>query len=189
MKVGPSCTAPAARVKRPGIWELPMGTPLREILEEHAGGMQDGVRFRGVLPGGASTDFLVDDHLDVPMDLRVGPEGGQPPRHRHHDRARRPDLPGRHGAEPRRILRAGIVRLVHAVLGGPPWVADMLRAMEEGPASPAIWTAGGSRAAAWAPGHTFCALAPGAAEPLQSALKYFRDDFERHIPNTAVRGD
>jgi NADH-quinone oxidoreductase subunit F len=31
------------------------------------------------------------------------------------------------------------------------------------------------------PGHTFCALAPGAAEPLQSALQYFRDDFERHI--------
>ena len=31
------------------------------------------------------------------------------------------------------------------------------------------------------PGHTFCALAPGAAEPLQSALKYFRADFERHI--------
>ena len=32
-----------------------------------------------------------------------------------------------------------------------------------------------------APGNTFCALAPGAAEPLQSALKYFRDDFEQHI--------
>jgi NADH-quinone oxidoreductase subunit F len=31
------------------------------------------------------------------------------------------------------------------------------------------------------PGHTFCALAPGAVEPLQSALKYFREDFERHI--------
>ncbi len=30
-------------------------------------------------------------------------------------------------------------------------------------------------------GHTFCALAPGAMEPLQSALKYFRDDFEKHI--------
>jgi NADH-quinone oxidoreductase subunit F len=28
---------------------------------------------------------------------------------------------------------------------------------------------------------TFCALAPGAMEPLQSALKYFREDFERHI--------
>ncbi len=32
-----------------------------------------------------------------------------------------------------------------------------------------------------APGNTFCALAPGAVEPLQSALKYFREDFEAHI--------
>jgi NADH-quinone oxidoreductase subunit F len=31
------------------------------------------------------------------------------------------------------------------------------------------------------PGNTYCALAPGAAEPLQSALKYFKADFERHI--------
>jgi NADH-quinone oxidoreductase subunit F len=31
------------------------------------------------------------------------------------------------------------------------------------------------------PGKTFCALAPGAVEPLQSGLKYFRADFERHI--------
>jgi NADH-quinone oxidoreductase subunit F len=31
------------------------------------------------------------------------------------------------------------------------------------------------------PGNTFCALAPGAMEPLQSALKYFKDDFLRHI--------
>ena len=58
----------SGKVKRPGLWELPMGTTLREILEEHAGGMRDGLRFRGVLPGGASTDFLVEEHLDVPMD-------------------------------------------------------------------------------------------------------------------------
>jgi len=32
-----------------------------------------------------------------------------------------------------------------------------------------------------APGNTFCAFAPGAMEPLQSALKYFGDDFQRHI--------
>jgi NADH-quinone oxidoreductase subunit F len=31
------------------------------------------------------------------------------------------------------------------------------------------------------PGNTFCAFAPGAVEPLQSALKCFRDDFEQHI--------
>ena len=34
-----------------------------------------------------------------------------------------------------------------------------------------------------APGNTFCALAPGAMEPLQSALKHFREDFEEHINN------
>jgi NADH-quinone oxidoreductase subunit F len=31
------------------------------------------------------------------------------------------------------------------------------------------------------PGNTFCALAPGAMEPLQSGLKYFSEDFEKHI--------
>ena len=34
----------SGKVKRPGLWELPMGTPMREILEEHAGGMRDGLQ-------------------------------------------------------------------------------------------------------------------------------------------------
>ncbi|MGH8800721.1 MAG: complex I 51 kDa subunit family protein, partial [Casimicrobiaceae bacterium] len=59
----------SGRVKRPGLWELPMGTPMRELLEEHAGGMQEGYRFRGALPGGASTEFVIDEHLDVAMDF------------------------------------------------------------------------------------------------------------------------
>ena len=36
-------------------------------------------------------------------------------------------------------------------------------------------------------GHTFCALAPGAMEPLASALKYFGRDFEEHIQNRRCR--
>ena len=59
----------SGKVRTPGIWELPIGTPMREILEVHAGGMLDGHKFRGVLPGGASTDFLVAQHLDLPMDF------------------------------------------------------------------------------------------------------------------------
>ena len=59
----------SGKVQRPGLWELPMGTTIREILEEHAGGMREGLRFRGLLPGGASTDFLTEEHLDVPMDF------------------------------------------------------------------------------------------------------------------------
>ena len=58
----------SGKVNRPGLWELPLGTTMREIIEEHAGGMRDGVRFRGLLPGGASTDFLVEKDMDTPMD-------------------------------------------------------------------------------------------------------------------------
>ena len=65
----------SGKVKRPGLWELPMGTTLGEILD-HAGGMQEGLKFRGALPGGASTDFLVEDHLDVKLDFTHVQEAG-----------------------------------------------------------------------------------------------------------------
>ena len=59
----------SGRVKYPGLWELPMGTTMREIIEEHAGGMMEGYKLRGVIPGGASTEFLTEEHLDVKMDF------------------------------------------------------------------------------------------------------------------------
>jgi NADH-quinone oxidoreductase subunit F len=59
----------SGRVSRCGLWELPMGTPLRELLFEHAGGMQGELRVRGVLPGGAGTAFIPADDLDIPLDV------------------------------------------------------------------------------------------------------------------------
>ena len=59
----------SGRVKRPGVWELPFGTSAREILEQYAGGMKDGLKLKCWLPGGASTDFLLPEHLDLPMDF------------------------------------------------------------------------------------------------------------------------
>ena len=59
----------SGKVKNPGTWELPLGITMRELLEEHAGGMSPGHKFRGALPGGASTDFLIEEHLDVKMDF------------------------------------------------------------------------------------------------------------------------
>jgi NADH-quinone oxidoreductase subunit F len=53
--------------------------------------------------------------------------------------------------------------------------------MEEGHATVGDLDILKSQTKFWGPGHTFCALAPGAAEPLESALKYFHDDFESHI--------
>jgi NADH-quinone oxidoreductase subunit F len=61
------------------------------------------------------------------------------------------------------------------------WVERILNAMEEGHGQPGDLEKLAFQTKFLAPGHTFCALAPGAAEPLQSALKYFREDFERHI--------
>lgn len=40
----------SGKVKKPGFWELPMGTTLREIIEEHAGGMREGYKLHGVIP-------------------------------------------------------------------------------------------------------------------------------------------
>ncbi len=171
----------SGKVKRPGLWELPMGTTVRELLEEHAGGMRDGVRFRGLLPGGASTDFLVEQHLDAAMDFTELQKAGS-----------------RLGTGTMIVLDdqtcpVGMVwNLEHFFAqescgwctpcwSGLGWVERILNAMEEGRGQPGDLDTLAFQTRFWTPGHTFCALAPGAAEPLQSALKYFREDFERHI--------
>lgn len=171
----------SGRVKRPGLWELPMGTPLREIIEEHAGGMREGYRLRAVMPGGASTDFLLEEHLDVPMNFGSVQKAGS-----------------RLGTGAVIVLDdktcpVGMVYnleyfFAHESCGwctpcreGLPWVASILQAIERGKGLPEdldtleklTWMMG--------MGKTFCALAPGAMEPLGSALKFFREDFERHI--------
>jgi len=59
----------SGKVKNPGCYELPMGTPLREILEVHGGGMLSGSEFKTCLPGGASTYYLPKKFLDAEMDF------------------------------------------------------------------------------------------------------------------------
>jgi NADH-quinone oxidoreductase subunit F len=67
----------SGRVNRPGVVELPFGTPLREIIEEHAGGMQPGFQYKTCLPGGASTRYVPKAFYDVGMDFesieKIGP--------------------------------------------------------------------------------------------------------------------
>lgn len=171
----------SGKVKRPGLWELPMGTTMREILEEYAGGMREGLEFRGALPGGASTDFLVPQHLDVPMDFteveKVGSRLGT----------------GTMVVLDDKTCPVGMVsNLIHFFAqescgwcspcwSGLNWAKQILKALEDGEGKRGDLEKLEFQTKFWAPGHTFCALAPGAAEPLQSALKYFRDDFERHI--------
>jgi len=53
-------------VVAPGVFEVPIGTPFRNLLER-AGGIADGGELLAFLPGGASTGFLSAEHIDVPM--------------------------------------------------------------------------------------------------------------------------
>lgn len=56
-------------VLRPGLHELPMGTPLRELVFTHGGGMLAGKAFKAVFTGGPSNTLLTDRDLDVPLDF------------------------------------------------------------------------------------------------------------------------
>jgi NADH-quinone oxidoreductase subunit F len=64
---GPKVFCVSGHVNRPGNYELPLGTSLREIIYEHAGGVRMGRPIKAVIPGGASTPILTPDKLDVPM--------------------------------------------------------------------------------------------------------------------------
>jgi NADH-quinone oxidoreductase subunit F len=56
-------------VKKPGLYELPLGTPLRTIIEKWAGGPADGTAVKAVIPGGLSAPVLKPEELDLPMDF------------------------------------------------------------------------------------------------------------------------
>lgn len=171
----------SGKVKKPGLWELPLGITLGEILLEHAGGMANGYKFKGLLPGGASTDFLTDAHLDVKMDFTSVQKAGS-----------------RLGTGTMIVLddKTCPVAFIHNVekffalescglctpcREGLPWVEKILNSFEEGKATLNDIEMLKFHTHYLGPGNTFCAHAPGAMEPLQSGLKYFYDDFKRHI--------
>jgi len=57
-----------SEMKFPGLYELPLGTPLRHLYEEIGGGLASGKKLKAILPGGPSCAFLTPDQLDVPLD-------------------------------------------------------------------------------------------------------------------------
>lgn len=169
------------RVKAPALWELPMGITIRELLYDYAGGMQDGLKFRGLLPGGASTDFLIEEHLDTPMDYdsiaKVGSRLG---------------TGGLIVLDDHNCPVAMVLNLLQFFAqescgwctpcrDGTPWAVEVLQRIENGKGTQEdIDTLENLCDFMWI-GKTHCALAPGAVEPMRSALKYFQDDFQQHI--------
>ena len=65
---GPKIYSLSGRVVRPGQYEAPMGTTMRELLEM-AGGVRPGHELKFWTPGGSSTPYFTAEHLDVPLDF------------------------------------------------------------------------------------------------------------------------
>ena len=169
----------SGRVNRPGVYELPMGIRLSEIIEKYAGGMPTGSEFKACLPGGASTGFLPKAHYDIEMDFeslkKVGNRLGT-------------------GAimvfDQDTCLVAATLNLTEFFARescgwctpcreGLPYVLDLLTHLENGAGEQDmipilddmgqhLWSA-------------YCAFAPGAVAPLQSLLTHFREEVEEHI--------
>ena len=171
----------SGRVKNPGLWELPMGTTAREVFEQYAGGMRDGLTLKSWQPGGAGTDFLLEQHLDLPMDF---------------------DSIGKAGSRLGTALAMAVeneINMVSLTLNlekffarescgwctpcreGLPWSVKILQALDKGEGQRGDIETLEQLCRQLGPGKTFCAHAPGAVEPLQSAIKYFRSEFEAGI--------
>jgi NADH-quinone oxidoreductase subunit F len=59
----------SGHIERPGVYELPMGFPLRRMIEEVGGGVRGGKKLKSVIPGGSSCPVLRAEEIDVPMDF------------------------------------------------------------------------------------------------------------------------
>ncbi|MEE9523579.1 MAG: NADH-quinone oxidoreductase subunit NuoF [Thermodesulfovibrionales bacterium] len=81
-KIGnPDCPGPklfcvSGFVEKPGVYELPMGTTLKEIIYDHCGGIKGGGNLKAVIPGGISTPVLPPDKIDCKMDFVNLPKCG-----------------------------------------------------------------------------------------------------------------
>ena len=169
----------SGKVERPGNYELPMGTPLRTVLES-AGGMLGGRTLKAWTPGGSSTPMLTTEHMDVGLDFESVAAAGS-------------------------LLGTGAIivmdqtdciveatrRLVqfyaHESCGkctpcreGTWWVSRVLARIEQGYGReedlPLLDELGQNILF-----KAFCALADGAVSPIQSSLRYFRDEYEAHV--------
>lgn len=69
MSSGPKLYCVSGHVRNPGVFELPMGTPLKELIFEHAGGVLHNRKLKAVIPGGSSTSVLKADEIDIAMDF------------------------------------------------------------------------------------------------------------------------
>jgi NADH-quinone oxidoreductase subunit F len=170
----------SGNVVRGGNYELPMGTTIREVIYDLAGGIPEGRELKAVIPGGSSMPILTADQIDVPLE---------------HDALRALDTFLGAAAVIAIDERACMVQLglrvaqfyMHESCGkctpcreGTRWMVQLLEAIEEGRASHEeldLLLDVCDRIL----GKCLCPLGDAAAMPVASYVVKFRDEFRRHV--------
>lgn len=171
----------SGRVNRPGLFEAPMGTTARDLIQR-AGGVSGSGRLLCFQPGGGASAFLGPEHLDVPMDFghmaKAGSMLGTGTLIVLDDSACPVEVTARHMAFYARESCGWCVPCRE----GLPWAARILRALEDGTARPEDIAALRDIAAEASPrGRSFCDLMGGAMAPLASLLARFPDLIDTHL--------
>jgi NADH-quinone oxidoreductase subunit F len=175
---GTSIFSLSGRIVRPGQYEAPMGTTLRELLDM-AGGMVDGNDLKFWTPGGSSTPLFTREHLDVPLDFDSVAEAGS--------------MNGTSAVmvfdEYDCVVRAAgkwCEFYAHESCGkctpcreGTFWYVQIYERLERGDATDEdIETLLDLSDNIF--GRSFCALGDGAVSPVISSIQYFRDEYVAH---------
>ena len=166
--------AVSGHVERPGIYEAPMGTTMRELLE-WAGGIRSGHQLKFWVPGGSSVPLLTEEHLDVP--------------YTYEDIAAAGSMLGTgtpmvfdETTSVTRTVTRWLEFYKHESCGkctpcreGTYWLVDMLRRLQAGVGSvDDIATI--NDVSSQIAGRSFCALGDAAATPFPGAIKYFSEE-------------
>jgi NADH-quinone oxidoreductase subunit F len=170
----------SGHVVRPGLFELPLGTRLDEIVFQHARGVPNGNKVKGVIPGGMSMPILPAGELDVPMANESLRE--------------RKTMLGTGGImvmdETTCMVRVGCIITYFfrdescgqctQCREGTGWLHKIMERIERGAGRPEDLDVL-LDVAAKMEGQTICAFADAAAWPVQGLLRHFRADFEAHL--------
>jgi len=170
----------SGHVKKPGNYEVEMGTPLSYLINELGGGPLDGHKIKAIIPGGSSTPFLLPEQIDVPLDYESIAAAGS--------------MLGSGAVivmDERTCMVWVIERLIHfyrhescgkctPCREGTGWLEQMISRIEKGEGKPGDLEKIDSICDNIL-GRTICPLGDAAVMPIQSALKLFRDEFQYHI--------
>jgi NADH-quinone oxidoreductase subunit F len=176
---GPKLYCLSGHVARPGVYERPMGTSLRELLEL-AGGIRDGHGLGFVIPGAAASTALRPDEIDVAMEYdalrKAGTELGAGGIMVFDDRVCVVDVLERLA----RFFRHESCGKCVPCREGTVWQHEIIKRIQAGSAGaadlPLLRTVSEQIG-----GKTLCALGDFAASPPQGALRKFPEHFAAHL--------